>query len=541
MRYTVVVVLALMLLSPVNTRAWYARWDLHHPDPEDKYSEWYQKHYHLTEKTHNWITYQAIMALRKAGRLPFPLSLNYEKGAPKPHGRGTPFTAFELISYGLWYADHVWAGPPENKNQRIDVQNVLEGLVFDRDEEGNTEVKVQWRRDHTVEDEYRANTYLEASYKGRYSYGADNLYHYSNDADVEFQWTIWFLDDETAFEDSLIGASNYSYALYLLGSSFLSGWADRIPSTDKMLYFRRKVFSHPMDNGLSDGNDDTGNITMDDPGAGPQPRAHFPSFYAGGNPFICVYEPNNFSNDICENSRKPTWPVWAVDFDYVVSNPDVLKDNDLLHGNRDFRKSKRVALIYLGWVLHLIQDLSNPNHAKNRTGLAHEKCEGRVEEWIVHNQGWFQYDTEIGGLIDNMSQLTYNEICDPIGLGETLDFDKMMQTLEGLRAYARSQHYDFHNRGESGSAFHPDLSTTRKLFRKAIDISMKYIYCFSSTMDLRGPINYHADLWNHRNVEIQDMTFESGFEKHISATNKIVLKPGFEAKNGSEVVFFIEN
>lgn len=556
-------ILILVITSDLN--AWNSRWSAH-LNSED-YNTAELRHNHLAAKAHNWITLKALEKLREAGRSPFPLLAEYEVGASIPEGRDDAFTAFELLSYGLFYADHVWVGPPENHETRINVVgDEIEGYLFDYDCDGlDAVVEVKWMGDYNWDDSPRYNTHLRAYYrretplkKREYAYGADNLYHYSNDKDVYFEYTSGPVDDETAFETSTIGAANYSSILYKMGKDFWPGWEGRTANMSKMVFFQKDDFTHPDIPYTVNTSGDTGNITIDGPGTGAQPRAQFPSFFAGGNPFVCVPPANlpTDSIDICEVTRKPTWPLWAVDFDYAVDHPDVFKDEDLVYGGSEFNKSKRAGLIYLGWALHMIQELTNPDHAKNRTGNAHSECEKLVDSWwiephwVMNPDGelvwvdrandWADSDAELAAWVADFSTKNYSEICSGIGLEDNVNDNLLASLLEDVRAYAVSKHGAFHGEDES----EPSIATTEDLMRKAIQISMQYIYCFPSEMDYR-PAASKSDtdfLWlSHRAIVAQKVKISEGSSRNLSATEKIVLKPGFSAVEGSHVRMYIES
>lgn len=86
----------------------------------------------------------------------------------------------------------------------------------------------------------------------------------------------------------------------------------------------------------------------------------FPHTFLGGNPNIC----NGSGADPCATGTA-TWPIWVP---ATTPTSSTLTSMETQYPGR----SDRVALIYLGWATHMIQDLSAPHHAANWTGKQHE-------------------------------------------------------------------------------------------------------------------------------------------------------------------------
>lgn len=91
----------------------------------------------------------------------------------------------------------------------------------------------------------------------------------------------------------------------------------------------------------------------------------FPTTYLGGQPFTCTGSTS--CSDPCSVGT-PSWPHWVGS---NVAAPS---------------KSNNSALTYLGWAIHMAQDVANAPHANNWSGLGHRTFESSGD-WLL-SQGW---------------------------------------------------------------------------------------------------------------------------------------------------------
>ena len=119
--------------------------------------------------------------------------------------------------------------------------------------------------------------------------------------------------------------------------------------------------------------------------------------YLGGLPFCEAYiadasqTPERFVPGDC-----PKWPKWAaLDEEWTQAREDV-----------------ETAFKYLGWAIHLVEDLTVPQHAFNEASPSHTDYENAVDEWI--RKGEFdhlpvlQNETYQTSLINGSDQIPFS-------------------------------------------------------------------------------------------------------------------------------------
>ena len=188
------------------------------------------------------------------------------------------------------------------------------------------------------------------------NYAADNFFHYLNANPVElFNEDIDSLGiDGTIYRANTskprVSATSYGAMLYQLARKF---WGNN-PSSPSL---NELAFAGPHPQAAWD----TGKLVARNA------AVNMPSTYLGGLPFICSGGSN--AKDSCYDGR-PTWPAWAASSRTQVQPP----------------KSATAALIYLGWALHMAQDVSNFPHASDWTGLGHSAWEDAADRLL--GLGW---------------------------------------------------------------------------------------------------------------------------------------------------------
>jgi choice-of-anchor A domain-containing protein len=149
------------------------------------------------------------------------------------------------------------------------------------------------------------------------------------------------------------GITKYGAILYQLARKFFTG-ACYEPSLSELILAGRN--SSGLDVGTMTGIDFLSSFHLD-----------FPHTVLGGMPYVCANgsDPKNACAD-----GLPTWPIWVP-----AAEPTSLTDQTFLDQLTAARPglSDHVALIYLGWAAHMIQDAATPYHAANWTGLEHQR------------------------------------------------------------------------------------------------------------------------------------------------------------------------
>ncbi|MCP4601749.1 MAG: hypothetical protein GY847_14740 [Proteobacteria bacterium] len=465
-------------------------------------------------KAHNWIVNYAVWKLKQYG-LWFN-SVSDEE--------------IKYIHYGINFADHPWMGRPDAPRAHEDYvigiydleRENLRGSVFNRDDFMGERYLVETRfRGGTSTKpglKYRPNLYLSACYKAKpvgqdKTIAADVLFHFPNKDAAKYTEravlvrSIRGFDKDRVFEKSDVSAMIYGSVLYQLARKF---WPNN-SSCEPDLYDLPRIYSHK-----GPGSPETGAIVIDHffgPGKYVE-RAYLPSTYLGGNPFICSppesnIEPTEWRRDICRWG-KPTWPIWVPDQQQFtpnltsdcfatnckktlsrrcLKNPSCVEEYHDVLKSRYPGKSKRAALIYLGWALHMIQDLSMPQHAANWVGTVHANIETLADRIIqlgygarsLKNGGWadwspFEQTTDrlFGG------SNSREEICDNLGLNQGFLWNA--KKLKALFDQVRDEAYkdrNLINRKKSGKR-NQRKKYIQIAFQRAILASMKLIACLET-------------------------------------------------------------
>ncbi len=202
----------------------------------------------------------------------------------------------------------------------------------------------------------------------------ENMYHFTNyvpikvividesgfcsikTSDIEFAGTNI---TKTPIVEMTISAQEYGATLYQLARKFLPSSCDPGPGIRELPYKQTpgNIFwpvSLPKE---------IGPITYLIEGIS---SIAIPSTYIGGQPYMCFRStppPSNIPFDSCHPPEgKPSWPLWvAAEAKDDVSMEDILKDP---FPDRNIE----TALVYLGWAIHVMQDLSVPAHRSNVHG-----------------------------------------------------------------------------------------------------------------------------------------------------------------------------
>lgn len=420
--YRSLCLISILLLVPAVATSWNAR----------------KKYVAGNPKAHNAIVQTALDWLEAAGK-PIP-NLTPEDVA--------------YIHYGLWYADHVWSARPDNLETEPDdesiwrVAGVRDDLVFSGDDGdgqysydgeecflGLFSVGTRWVVNDFEDDTPRPNLYMRARTRSTIgsidnSYGGDNYFHYANDEDIVLANTDTPLDGQVVGED--IGVPGYVYGanLFEIAQRF---WdfnpkkegADFLPSLDYLEW-----------------TDETGKIRSANPCEYGDIRANLPSFYYGGNPFVCTNSDPN-SADPCDGGE-PTWPTWVAEDDeiaYLYQDPSD-EEIEAFHAiltDPTPGKSRRAAMIYLGWALHMLGDMSVREHARDETGNgpnSHAYWEDEADVWLDYaggnlnwdywgcsyedwvTDGWLHYRPEELWMFQDLDTMKWQEICETFTDGD---------------------------------------------------------------------------------------------------------------------------
>jgi len=271
--------------------------------------------------------------------------------------------------------------------------------------------------------DYRPNLYLEAKsrvdievlgdmpifgdkVKVDERVSADNYFHFANkqnatDADgnpTDWNVVVEFPENRDAgenravrgysvFENSDVGAILYGSILYNISRKFSEHNSFENPSFNDMIKAgpNAAIKTGNIHGALNDDialgliGDVFGTINAMDVG--------MPHTYLGGNPFTCqpdspyfdVYADdhdgiqNNVNADPCRYGS-PSWPLFVPEQSSRGSSSDELFFLDQLKESEK-EKEQRSSLIYLGWSLHMVQDLANPTHSGGYTGRSHAETE----------------------------------------------------------------------------------------------------------------------------------------------------------------------
>lgn len=218
-----------------------------------------------------------------------------------------------------------------------------------------------------------------------YNFAEDNLYHYSyrdlkllnygmtddrydlrlgpltiedteSDKELVPEWVedgyeydfLKKLNGVAILQDAEFGAAKYGAVLYQVARKFFAlSWAE--PSLTELIRASSQTAGWR-----------TGTFFGERPLLEGTTAA--PSTFLGGMPYIC--KPSTPTIDPCKTGEA-TWPPW------VPESGSIEGQLTKAPGRRD-----KAALIYLGWALHMLQDLANPHHAVNAVGPKHKVVDG---------------------------------------------------------------------------------------------------------------------------------------------------------------------
>jgi hypothetical protein len=97
--------------------------------------------------------------------------------------------------------------------------------------------------------------------------------------------------------------------------------------------------------------------------------------WVGGLPFCEEFVSHLAGDYVNINDACPKWPPWASrDHSHIMLR------------YKTSIESERSAMIYLGWAIHMIEDLTVFHHAKNSASESHSKYEDKIDELL--GKGW---------------------------------------------------------------------------------------------------------------------------------------------------------
>jgi len=409
------------------------------------------------------------------------------------------------LLYGAAFADEPWLGRPENPYGRnsgvlsnIDPEIFL-GNIYSSDEykisetdNGRVEVRFLRREAGSKRPNYYMGIYnfLEVGGKNHFDgdYAADNYLHFSN-KEIGGNGVV-ILRQENAvgntgigdgawvFVNSEIGAAKYGTILFGLARKFWEANVNEPPSFNDMV-----LASNCLDDDIVPA---TGSAIMDTWKMWSVDRrwASLPSTWLGGQPFICKpnrsYDPtstNCSDRDLCA-SGTPSWPIWMPD-NYDENNIDEFIEELT---NPFPSKSNRVAMIYLGWALHFIQDLAMPYHAINWSGEMHQWREKTFDNMLKNGDfGKYGGPDMLKKRLDALFGIAPNifsnkEICQRLGIydeeGNYLE-SGVYDLFDSVRDKSKGKAGGYENTTEDNVEFYID----------AVEASVKLMTCLQYGMD----------------------------------------------------------
>lgn len=555
---------------------------------------------------HNWLTNYAIYKLRQVGLWEGNIS----------------DADLKYIHYGLTFADSPWLGRPDARDAYEDYvigiwdmeEDDLRHRNFTDDDYYVSEseyyrTEVQWEGGtfQNWDSKERANLYLMARQYATMAdvherTPADNFFHFRSGT-VKLRTHVNLFDGDPVFDNGDVGAGKYGTLLYQLARKF---WpqSTSYPNINEL----PRIYSSLDPN--SKGKDKTGEILLDHCGGSADhiERAQFPSLYLGGNPFVCspvagtppVTNPEKLkTTDLCRYGR-PTWPVWVpADAEYIPPSSRIFEyrngdENDPSKNTDCFytsncenkltrecirnsecvdrfhqalenprpKKDPAPALIYLGWAVHMIQDLAMPLHAANWNGKIHRKLEKLADQMIKHGYGdkggytdWDTLDSQISQIFapgksrreicGDLNLDNYNDLEDSniLALYEEVAQDSLSpdnyEDIEDLALYEEEVKDALGNVYKQKNA---DNIMNRRLiqraFQRAILGTMKLLACFNYE-ECQGTLEFHS----HTNPNtyrsetiLSSVPVYKGYTTTFNASQKIVLSHGFKAGSGANFV-----
>lgn len=475
-------------------------------------------------KAHNFIVMRAMDMLQELGALPFD-----------PEAKAENMRTLDyLIAYGVRFADHVYMGPPENPNAQVPtfVDHLANQSYYDNawDTDGPASkqlVEVSW-----VRNEKRFNTVLTAYWywyqaavsKGSREYNADNLYHYLNENAVELDYLEGdgdIFEGDPIIEDSAIGAVRYGATLFNLAMRFRPD----SPHTSPQLSDLRRYSAGS-----------TGTVVINDIGSNKHLRAKLPTFYLGGNPFICS---GSNSQDPCLYGD-PTWPVFVGGFMPGIDGSTTQSWLAALEEPQPQKKAK-AAYPYLGWALHMLGDLSMPDHAKDRTGHGHNNVEKAADAFIsdqtvnVYSIRPF-LDQQRNEIVNSLKK-EYSEMCRDFGVDieSGIDATKLFEETAGMSGpFYRNIHVDTDSSNKE--KWWADPEVVNEVLAIGVAQTAKLIACWDCRRLVKEIYVSESEDIATRGCRIDtlgNVIVSSGGSLALSADDRIVIKAGFQAQAGS--------
>lgn len=250
-------------------------------------------------------------------------------------------------------------------------------------------------------------------------------------------------------------------------------------------------------------------------------EADYPSFYVGGNPFICT---DTQAHDPCYVHGTATWPFWVPSAHLLVDWPkNRVSFQEKLVDTRP-PKSERAALIYLGWAMHMLADLSVEHHALDKANTRHTKNEDEMDEDVadLYNSN-VQFSSEETLRIPELllKRASHEEMCGRFGLSGTdhPDDRNVEHMLSEMKAFGKTE---------------PSHSESLK---RAIGDTAKMIACFSCGKSYHGGnIDGQTGVrYDGCTVDFKNVTVDSSSDICITATNQVRLGEGFRTTPGARV------
>jgi hypothetical protein len=208
---------------------------------------------------------------------------------------------------------------------------------------------------------------LECDWAGLYSGTCDALHHYFTGDCIE----LTDAGGPCIGDGNGLGAPKYAQSLYDLAVKFYPG-GDPIPNIHNLPFLRSAGYMTTYLDGRQ-----------------------FGPFAIGGHPFAYEIECAAYCGEeaecYCNIEYAYYWPGFTADgnrLHFCKTNPCIAYSIDRFSYDAGYSallsaiESVRSSLIFLGWAIHLVEDMSMPDHALNKTGTHHKNFEDRADELI---------------------------------------------------------------------------------------------------------------------------------------------------------------
>lgn len=178
------------------------------------------------------------------------------------------------------------------------------------------------------------------SYNGSKEYSCDQIHHYGKVEDIKLHKAGLPTSGVTVANPGEFAAPFYTQVLYDQALRFLP--SEPKPSLALLPYKKAGYITAIFSGALLD------------------------STYVGGLPFCEKRAFLEGNTDLISAHECPKWPEWAA----------------LDNKGKVAKESVETAMKYLGWAMHLVQDLTVPYHAENEASESHQTYEDKVDNWI---------------------------------------------------------------------------------------------------------------------------------------------------------------